>query len=620
MSRKELGAYVRLTGILLGRMPAMVIACVLEGLLGGVTPMVYVFLTSAVLDGVSRGEGAESLIGRALVGILVMFLIHALYGVSERMVNRRLEYILEQQNRPVSEKSMQLLFETLDNPDIHRERDAITGRFSRFGVLGMVLDGIIHLCANLIVIVSACVLVVPPLRSAAALAVGFPGSYACTFLFLLLILLICIANTHFVHREYRTMSEKYDADIAPLDTVRKYYLRLFATTDTQKDIRVNGLEATVEREVKRNREAFGRLRKWFLSRNLRRGTCFQGIANLAMILAYLFSAWYGFMGLITLGSAVRFIESVRHVSECMFRLGDSLSQIGYSGMYAIKLLDFMELDLPREGTIPVEKRQDDRFSVSFEHVYFRYPGREDWALEDVTVQVEIGERMALVGRNGSGKTTFIKLLCGLYEVTSGVIRVNGIDIRKYDPKEYMALFGVVFQDFCLPDFRLGEIVSCEEGWEEERLRDAVSRVGLTERMESLQRGADTPIGKGFYGEGENLSGGERQKLAMARAVYRNAAFVILDEPTAALDPEAECQVFAGFDRMVGQKTALYISHRLASCRFCEDILVFDRGRLVQRGSHEQLSGKSGLYREMWTAQARYYEPSQEFSDKARTMP
>ena len=227
-------------------------------------------------------------------------------------------------------------------------------------------------------------------------------------------------------------------------------------------------------------------------------------------------------------------------------------------------------------------------------------------IRDLSLKFEIGEKMAIVGKNGSGKTTFIKLLCRLYDVTEGCIRVNGIDIRKYDYAEYCDLFAVVFQDFQVFAFPLGENVAAGSDVDSARAVDALDRAGVGERYRALPDGLDTSVGKEFDENGVAFSGGEKQKIAIARAIYKDAPFVIMDEPTAALDPESECEVYAGFDRMVGNKTSIYISHRLASCRFCEDILVFDKGKVVQRGRHEELERQEGLYRELWDAQAQYY--------------
>ena len=261
-----------------------------------------------------------------------------------------------------------------------------------------------------------------------------------------------------------------------------------------------------------------------------------------------------------------------------------------------------------EGTLPVEKRSDNEYEVEFRNVSFKYPGSSEYAQRNLSLKLNIGERMAVVGRNGSGKTTMIKLLCRLYEPTEGAIYLNGIDIKKYDYCEYMQLFSVVFQDFALFDYKIAENVAANEEYDAEKVEKCLKKAGFGERLSTLKKGVYTYIDKGFDDDGVMLSGGERQKIAIARALYKDAPFILLDEPTAALDPVAEYEVYSAFDEVVGGKTAIYISHRLSSCRFCNDIVVFDKGRIVQRGSHTKLmEEEEGIYYSLWTAQAKYYK-------------
>ena len=231
-------------------------------------------------------------------------------------------------------------------------------------------------------------------------------------------------------------------------------------------------------------------------------------------------------------------------------------------------------------------------------------------LKDMNLRFEIGERVALVGPNGSGKTTFVKLLCRLYDPTEGVILMNEVDIRKYRYEEYMRLFSVVFQDFQVFSLKMGEYIAGRDGVDEQRALDAVSRAGLTGLLSKMPQGLDTVIGRDFSENGFVVSGGEAQKLAIARAIYKDAPFVILDEPTAALDPVTENEIYTKFHEIIGKKTALFISHRLSACRFAGEILVFEKGDIVQRGSHDALCGQEGLYRRMWEAQAKYYADGQ----------
>ncbi len=261
-----------------------------------------------------------------------------------------------------------------------------------------------------------------------------------------------------------------------------------------------------------------------------------------------------------------------------------------------------------KGTLPVEKRNDDEYEIEFRDVSFRYPGSEVDALSHLSLKIRIGERMAVVGKNGSGKTTMIKLLSRLYDPTEGQILLNGIDIRKFDYCEYRKLFSIIFQDFSLFSFSIAQNVAASEEYDAEKVRGCLERAGFGERLAQLSDGIETVIDKEWEDNGILVSGGERQKIAIARALYKEAPFILLDEPTASLDPLAEFEVYSAFQEMVGSKTAIYISHRLSSCRFCNDIVVFDAGRIAQRGSHEQLmKEKRGLYYSLWSAQAEYYE-------------
>ena len=331
------------------------------------------------------------------------------------------------------------------------------------------------------------------------------------------------------------------------------------------------------------------------------------IFGLSSLFIYLFAGLRAYAGAITIGNMVTYASSMEHFISSINYISIVVGHLKSAAMYAEDYREFIELGKRKyDGTIPVEKRRDNKFSVEFVNVSFKYPGADTYALKNINLKFVIGERMAIVGKNGSGKTTFIKLLCRLYDVTEGCIKVNGIDIRKYNYKEYCNLFSVVFQDFQIFAFPVGENVAAGSKVDEALAIDAMNKAGLGERLEKLESGLSTCVGKDYDEEGVSFSGGEKQKLAIARAIYKDASFVIMDEPTAALDPEAEAEIFEGFDKMVGKKTAIYISHRLASCRFCEDILVFDEGKVVQHGSHDELEKQDGLYRQLWNAQAQYY--------------
>lgn len=282
------------------------------------------------------------------------------------------------------------------------------------------------------------------------------------------------------------------------------------------------------------------------------------------------------------------------------------NEIAYNNEYLKLYEEFIKRpNMHYDGTLPIEKRDDKRYELSFYNVSFKYPGSDKYILKDINMTFNIGEKLALVGLNGAGKTTLIKLLLRLYEPTEGEIRLNGIDIGKYDYDEYVQIFSVVFQDFGIFDFPLDENIAASEDVDSARVKKVIDKLGLTELVNSLPDKEHTLL---YHenGDGVALSGGEAQKLAIARALYKDAPFVILDEPTAALDPIAEAEIYENFDTLVGDKTAIYISHRMSSCKFCDRIVVINNGRIEEEGSHNSLMDKNGLYAKMYNTQANYY--------------
>lgn len=323
---------------------------------------------------------------------------------------------------------------------------------------------------------------------------------------------------------------------------------------------------------------------------------------------YLFVALKSYAGVFSIGSFVLFLGASLQIAEGINLLGQISSLIGFSAEHISYLKRIAETPQRKHiGTLPVEKRNDNRYDIEFRNVSFKYPGTDEYILKNFNAKLEIGQHMAVVGKNGSGKTTFIKLLCRLYDVTDGEITLNGINIKKYDLNEYMSLFSVVFQDFQLFSVPLSQNVTTSLEYDKTKLYDCLDKAGIKERVEQMPDKENSVIYKDFDENGIEISGGEAQKLALARALYKDAPFVILDEPTSALDPISEFEIYQRFNSFVGDKTAIYISHRLSSCRFCNNILVFDDGRIVQQGSHDELvKNTNGKYYQLWSAQSQYY--------------
>lgn len=336
------------------------------------------------------------------------------------------------------------------------------------------------------------------------------------------------------------------------------------------------------------------------------GTIWNALMNIVL---FIYVGARAYIGVFGIGSFILYRGTVERFINAVSTLGARLGELRNNNDFLQKIFDYV--DLPNamyQGTLSVEKRDDNRFEIEFKNVSFKYPGRDTYALTNISFKFRIGERLAFVGMNGSGKTTFIKLLCRLYDPTEGQILLNGIDITRYDYHEYLSLFSVVFQDFATFSYTVADNVSAQKNPDRERIIECLERVGLGNKVKELPKGIDTYLTRLYVNDGVDFSRGELQKIALARALYKDAPFFILDEPTAALDPIAEADVYKRFGDVVGNKTAIFISHRLSSCKFCDNIAVFHEGEMIQYGSHDELvSVTDGKYYELWHAQAQYYE-------------
>lgn len=371
----------------------------------------------------------------------------------------------------------------------------------------------------------------------------------------------------------------------------------------QQDIAENYLEKNNTFSMK---STFAQYAKGPMGLLIALSSCVSAFLTGLIYLLVCIKAWAGAFGL---GTATQYIGSVTSFfggfSELMKCIG--VMRINSSFLDTV----FELLDTPNtmyQGSLTTEKRSDIQYDVEFRDVSFKYPGSEAYALRHVNMKFKVGSRLAVVGMNGSGKTTFIKLLCRLYDPTEGEILLNGIDIRKYRYDDYMKIFSVVFQDFQLLALPLGQNVAASQTYDAARVLDCLNKAGFGEKLAKMPHGLDTYLYKSVDTEGVDVSGGEAQKIAIARALYKDSPFIILDEPTAALDPIAEAEIYSKFDEIAGDKTAVYISHRLSSCKFCDEIAVFDSGSVIQQGTHSDLlADESGKYFELWNAQAQYYK-------------
>ena len=425
----------------------------------------------------------------------------------------------------------------------------------------------------------------------------------------LIICLVLLAVIQFLY--YRKIVKKDKVEVwdmlSPIWRKIGYMSRVTQDFEYAKDIRLFGLSKyLVNKQKKIFREKEERMDKHF---NMWSGHAYFAdlITLLAKGLVYAVLFYSVLKKDLSIGNFTMFLALSTAFSQSLPGLLIKFGDYKKCSLRVDDLRTFMELDIiKKEETIPLPKA--DAYTIEFKNVSYKYLKADNYALRHLNLKINAGERLAVVGLNGAGKTTMIKLLLRLYDPTEGVITLNGVDIKKYDREDYYRLFAPVFQDVETFAFPIAENVSMKTAadTDKDKVAKVLEEAGLAEKIASLKHGIDTYITNIVEDDGIDLSGGEKQKLALARALYKGAQVVVLDEPTSALDAIAEQQLYERFDKMIGKKSAVYISHRLASTRFCDNIAMFKEGEMIEYGSFDELMDKNGEYANMFNIQAKYY--------------
>mgnify|MGYP000180447191 FL=1 len=288
---------------------------------------------------------------------------------------------------------------------------------------------------------------------------------------------------------------------------------------------------------------------------------------------------------------------------------DKLSVMHKQSLDISTIREFLDWNEPFDlnGGERIAFEPNKQYEIRLDDVSFRYPKADKDTLSHINLTVHPGEKLAIVGLNGAGKTTLVKLVCGFLDPTEGRILLNGEDIRKFNRNDYYALFSAVFQEFSVLDVTVKEnVAQCVDGIDETRVWQCIDKAGLTEKIQSLPKGIETHLGRRVFKDGVEFSGGQTQRLMLARALYKNAPILVLDEPTAALDPIAENDIYQKYNDMTHGRTSFFISHRLASTRFCDRIIFVDGGKIAEEGTHDELLKNGGGYAYLFEVQSKYY--------------
>lgn len=586
----ENGNYVLKTTCQVSRI--YIIFLLIQMLLGTAGPILISVLTKYLLDELGGSRGTRQLV-LLVTAILVMGAgITALKSLLETkctdleiLVNHRFDVLLQK-------KTAVMDYEFIESKEMQEKRELAKSGIQRMGGVSGYLNTLNSIVASTITIITILIL--------------FQGIKLMVPVMILAVRILTI----YLNRKIEKKRYEFSQDNDRLNLVFSYTYFMTHDERAAMDSRVYDLIPLYRKKMSGLQEES--------YRNNRKGALaecrYTSLLSLAQY-GYLMAAYCIFMfqavrdPLFTIGSLSMAVSLTNQFDAGLKKLIESALRLVSQGKYVAAYRSFLaepgHMSDTGKEKLPMETS---KFTFRFENVCFRYPGCTEDILKNVSCEIIGGQKTALVGENGSGKSTFIKLLCRLYDPTGGRILLNGRDVREYSCQEYRKAIAVVFQDYDMVPFSVKENIniSTEPELSDPTVVEALETVGMQKKIVTLPEKERTYAYSRFHEQGVNFSGGEKQKIAIARALYKDAAVMILDEPTAALDPRSEYEIFEMFQSRVKQKTAILISHRLSSCRICDRILVFKEGEVVQTGTHDSLSKVDGLYKALWEAQAKHY--------------
>lgn len=566
--------------------PIFYFVSLFDALISTVRLVFGLYATKMIIDSVLVGNYTESL---WIAGILVavQMLLYFLLKVMDRLRNTETQSLLIRLNRLISDSVMYFEYEKLEDPYYLDLKERAKFANDNQGVAWQLLS----LIAQFITIMTTLI--------GLGIVLWMFDYWLVVALAVILILNIVIFS----------LSNKYQIAVTnhliPINRKFGYYLNTLLSGENAKDYRFSKMNDLLHHKTSKfTHESVSWIKKIFLAMGM--FSWFTDIVNyILMGFTYIYIAIKTLAGTVLISDFIFYTGTVLNVSQQLVRLVNIVADLKRNSEWIKPFLEL--LSVPQENYQDEFKKPLEHIeTVEFDHVDFKYPKTETMILKNVSFKIKKGDKVSIVGLNGAGKTTLVKLLSRLYKPTSGTIKVNGLDIWEYRHDDYMKQIAAVFQDYKMFAYTLTENIS--GNLDHEGAFKAASKVSLSEKIKSLPQGMESNYTKNLYQDGIELSGGEQQKVAIARALYKSSDLIILDEPTAALDPLAEAEIYEHFNELVKDKTALYISHRMSSSVFCDKILVLNDGVVEDYLPHKELmKKKDSLYYKLFTTQARNYQ-------------
>lgn len=609
--REILAKFLHVMGINF-RLCKWILPCnLLKNIIFAALPYISILYGCEILNGLVQGKDNASVMGLVWQLILITFGMTLLFHILDKAGNAMRDSIRYRIQTDIARKAVNLDYQDLEKQEAMQLLTAAQEGEKESGGIYWFSDKLGTLAGDVASIVYAFLVLLPMLSATeSSPGTGLGRILHSKGIIYVIFLLYLLSMFLFMWISRRGNKKQYEIYEESLDAVRKdgyFYREILSKYQTGKEIRLYGLKDILMRDMVSvwEEKCDIQMRRLAIQKRIR-VQC-QIVQAVLLVLSYTVIGARGVEGVISGAEVVKYVSALTALGGACQYLVEHFENVLLNMQYLHHYYEYLRLPNRKEtGQASVESLPEQELVITFENLCFRYPGSEKYSLENINLTLRYGEKIALVGLNGAGKTTLILLLCRLYEPTSGRILLNGKDIREYDYREYLGLFGVVFQDFKLFAMNVAENVAASREYDEQVILECLEKAGIRERVEEMEEGVRTQLYNVGL-KGVEISGGEAQKIAIARALYKSAPFIILDEPTSALDPVAEYEIYSGFDSLIEQRMAIYISHRMSSCRFCERIIVLREGQVAEEGNHEELMEREGIYAQMWSAQAKNYK-------------
>lgn len=612
--KSDFSAIIRGLREIHGLCKGLLLLIVVQAVFDAVSPFINIYMSSLILNAIVYNKRFHDLMLYAVITVVANLTVKFISRILVKILRLKRLNFNYNFDLKLSQKIINMDYETIEDSKTHMLKTKIdeVKNLNNGGLLKLI-DSFQALTKNSFMILFSVSLMYSLFAMPTTESLNVVMKVLTSPLISVALCVAIIANIYVgIHANAALTKRMYTLlhDIIPFNRIFGYYFENYITSyQVGKDIRLyNEKDLILNEEMSLIGDVNHSLKS--LSENqMKYQTAITSASVGLNVIIYLFVGFKALAGLLSVGSVLRYVSSINEFTNGCSGLITSFSEMRLNNEamnYYFKFID-IPTKMQKEDTESINSIDLQHMELELKDVSFCYPGSEEYVLKNINLKIKKGKRIAIVGENGSGKTTLVKLLCRLYDPTEGEILINGKNINHYRYDEYQSLFSVVFQDFKLFSFSIGQNVAASVSYDGTLVESCLQKSGFSDRLNKMEDGIDTYLYKDFEDKGVEISGGEEQKIAMARALYRNAPIIVLDEPTAALDPKSESELFMSFNNVVDDKTVVFISHRLSSCRFCDKIVVLDHGQLVQYGDHKDLlKDENGKYYELWNAQAKYY--------------